>query len=217
MGELECQKQVSRTWISNDFPHYTVGCNYLSMSYTSADMSLCKLYICCRHFSLIWSATLVWYGYPDSNVHGAKMGPIWGRQDPHGPHVGPMNIAIWIYTICHNISISSQPIRSYKRFMASYPYELSQSDAGIVTEFLLHYMFVSYLALYVRAFRGEEIFVYIYVCMIHYGLIKTLCVLDMASHLICDKPLPEAHNLLDDDMLLCKENPLDSPHKGPII
>ena len=21
------------------------------------------------------------------------MGPIWGRQDPGGPHVGPMNIA----------------------------------------------------------------------------------------------------------------------------
>ena len=25
---------------------------------------------------------------PDSKVHGADMGPIWGRQDP-------MNIAIW--------------------------------------------------------------------------------------------------------------------------
>ena len=23
------------------------------------------------------------------------MGPIWGRQDPGGPHVGPMNHAIW--------------------------------------------------------------------------------------------------------------------------
>ena len=32
---------------------------------------------------------------PDSKVHGAYMGPIWGRQDPGGPHVGPMNIAIW--------------------------------------------------------------------------------------------------------------------------
>ena len=27
--------------------------------------------------------------------HGANMGPIWGRQDPGGPHVGPMNFAIW--------------------------------------------------------------------------------------------------------------------------
>ena len=24
------------------------------------------------------------------------MGPIWGRQDPDGPHVGPMNFAIWV-------------------------------------------------------------------------------------------------------------------------
>ena len=23
------------------------------------------------------------------------MGPIWGRQDPGGPHVDPMNFAIW--------------------------------------------------------------------------------------------------------------------------
>ena len=35
--------------------------------------------------------------YPDSKVHGANMGPIWGRQDPGGPHVGPMNFAIWVY------------------------------------------------------------------------------------------------------------------------
>ena len=34
--------------------------------------------------------------FPDSKVHGANMGPIWGRQDPGGPHVSPMNFAIWI-------------------------------------------------------------------------------------------------------------------------
>ena len=32
---------------------------------------------------------------PDNKVHGANMGPIWGRQDPGGPHIGPMNFAIW--------------------------------------------------------------------------------------------------------------------------
>ena len=32
---------------------------------------------------------------PDSKVHGVNMGPIWGRQDPGGPHVGPMSLAIW--------------------------------------------------------------------------------------------------------------------------
>ena len=37
---------------------------------------------------------------PDSTVHGANMGPIWGRQDPGGSHVGPMNFAIWaIYVL----------------------------------------------------------------------------------------------------------------------
>ena len=33
---------------------------------------------------------------PDNKVREANMGPIWGRQDPGGPHVGPMNFAILI-------------------------------------------------------------------------------------------------------------------------
>ena len=32
---------------------------------------------------------------PTWGPSGAEMGPIWGRQDPGGPHVGPMKIAIW--------------------------------------------------------------------------------------------------------------------------
>ena len=31
---------------------------------------------------------------PDSKVHGANVGPTWGRQDPGGSHIGPMNFAI---------------------------------------------------------------------------------------------------------------------------
>ena len=31
---------------------------------------------------------------PNNRVHWANMGPIWGRQDPGGPHVGPMNFAM---------------------------------------------------------------------------------------------------------------------------
>ena len=34
---------------------------------------------------------------PDSKVYGPNMGPIWDRQDPGGPHVGPMNFVIWDY------------------------------------------------------------------------------------------------------------------------
>ena len=32
---------------------------------------------------------------PYSRVQGANMGPIWGRQDPGGPHVGPVNFVVW--------------------------------------------------------------------------------------------------------------------------
>ena len=43
---------------------------------------------------------------PDSKVHGANMGPNWGRQDPVGPHVGLMDFVIWdamvhFENICH--------------------------------------------------------------------------------------------------------------------
>ena len=34
--------------------------------------------------------------YPDSKAHVTNMGPIWGRQEPGGPHVGPVNFAIWV-------------------------------------------------------------------------------------------------------------------------
>ena len=32
---------------------------------------------------------------PDRKVLGANMGLIWDRQDPGGPHVGPVNFTIW--------------------------------------------------------------------------------------------------------------------------
>ena len=44
-------------------------------------------------FRMIWSCCYV--RNPHSKVYGAYMGPTWGRQDPCGPHVGPMNLAIW--------------------------------------------------------------------------------------------------------------------------
>ena len=33
---------------------------------------------------------------PDNKIHVVNMGPVWGRQDPDGPHVGPMNFAIFV-------------------------------------------------------------------------------------------------------------------------
>ena len=61
-----------------------------------------------QHMASFQSADLSWricdmdtlttfhsYQCPDTKVHGANMGPIWGRQDPGGPHVGPMNLDVW--------------------------------------------------------------------------------------------------------------------------
>ena len=35
-------------------------------------------------------------GFPDSKVHGANMGPTWVLSAPDEPHVGLMNLAIWV-------------------------------------------------------------------------------------------------------------------------
>ena len=40
---------------------------------------------------------------PDNKVYGANMGSIWGRQDPGGPHVGPMKLTIWV--VLHELYI----------------------------------------------------------------------------------------------------------------
>ena len=45
--------------------------------------------------SLNIQTRILYRGVLDSKVHGANMGPIWGRQDPGGPHVGPTNFTIW--------------------------------------------------------------------------------------------------------------------------
>ena len=46
--------------------------------------------------------------YPDNKVYAANMGPTWGRQDPGGPHVGPMNLAIWVGTVV--VELLSKPV-----------------------------------------------------------------------------------------------------------
>ena len=50
----------------------------------------------------------------DNKVLGANMGPIWGSQDPGGPHVGPMKLAIWdcLDVNCNLSRLSSFPMIS---------------------------------------------------------------------------------------------------------
>ena len=54
-------------------------------------------------------------GYPDSKVHAANLGPICGWQDPGGPHVGPMNLAILVYVmviLCNFETMKSSLLRN---------------------------------------------------------------------------------------------------------
>ena len=50
---------------------------------------------------------------PANKLHGANMGPIWDRQDPCGPHVGPTNFAIWEarYELYHDLELPSYGIK----------------------------------------------------------------------------------------------------------
>ena len=58
------------------------------------------------HHMTLWS--------PDGKIHGAIMGPIWGRQAPGGPFVGPMNFAIWVSAPAHYPFTKILNFRLYK-------------------------------------------------------------------------------------------------------
>ena len=52
---------------------------------------------------------------PDRKVHGANMGPAWGRQDPGGPHVDHTNLAIcdmFMYSAQTPVVVIFIPIRA---------------------------------------------------------------------------------------------------------
>ena len=44
------------------------------------------------------------------------MGPTWGRQDPGGPHVGPMILAIWEVGYSKECAIVTSDIAKIKLF-----------------------------------------------------------------------------------------------------
>ena len=71
------------------FSHY-VGVDPFYQHGLTAIRARISIYICvfCRMCLLI-------HTHPDSKIYVASKGPTWGQQDTGGPHVGPMNIAIW--------------------------------------------------------------------------------------------------------------------------
>ena len=107
-----CTDLAPRLWCASKYPHSAWGRDMMRIWGTNSQNVLYQ-----------WSGTLMatsinlycfydtlhqWHLYqktfckgncllrtvPDSKVRGANMGPIWGRQDPGGPHVGPRNFAI---------------------------------------------------------------------------------------------------------------------------
>ena len=79
---------------------------YMNLMGQGHSLHSCYLGQCCQdefyEGNIYWNvfvfqhtSSLLYHNTPDSKVHGTNMGPIWGRQDPGGPHVGPTNFAIW--------------------------------------------------------------------------------------------------------------------------
>ena len=44
---------------------------------------------------------------PNGKIRGANLGPILGRHDKGGPHVGPMNFATWVHLVDHRTVIKN--------------------------------------------------------------------------------------------------------------
>ena len=81
-------------WIMN---HKSTKVQVMAWYHQAMLTDLCHLigHINCKNVT--WASWCMnpWKLDPDNKVHGANMGPIRDRQDPGGPHVGPMNLAIW--------------------------------------------------------------------------------------------------------------------------
>ena len=95
-------------WICNIFGYDTFEFTSIFSRGQWVKMSLHRQALSCMS-----SCTSCTKRSPDSKVHGANMGPIWVRQDPGGPHVGPMNSAIWVHTIAADGFLCHQDISSH--------------------------------------------------------------------------------------------------------
>ena len=80
---------------------YAVCIMILKLTTLLQDLSVCHIGLitkCLVSLKYNWSSSkhgTLLHSVPDNKIHGANMGPIWGRQDRGGPHVGPVNLAIW--------------------------------------------------------------------------------------------------------------------------
>ena len=66
----------------------------------SVFLALCEGWLVnsCHKGSAVWEK-FPWHN-PDSKVHGANMGPIWGPTGPRWAPCWPVNLAIWVVLLC---------------------------------------------------------------------------------------------------------------------
>ena len=103
-GHLSNRK-ISLKWISLYLKFPECGFNKFH-TYHSSDAKTC-------HIGPWFSLLAIWItNIPDSKVHGANMGPIWDRQDPGVPSVGPMNL-VNRDTVVFTVSKVMTPISTY--------------------------------------------------------------------------------------------------------
>ena len=87
-----CTWCITSVWVATISNNTIVACRHGIFDFKDTFGSLCS-YVNSWHCDNI-PFKRVNQQSPDCKVHDANMGPIWGRQEPGGPHVGPMNFAI---------------------------------------------------------------------------------------------------------------------------
>ena len=72
-----------------------------------------------------------WVLSPDSNVHRANMGPIWGRQDPGGPLLAP-------WTLLSGNAFDCFPINKLLRKLKRHMIVCTSTCGAHIVNFLFH-------------------------------------------------------------------------------
>ena len=83
-------KLFLKPWVSND-PYFQKDISNLAYGGQRMLYGIVELSI----YSVKRLMSAQCQDIPHSKAHGANTGPKWGRQDPGGPPIGPMNFAIW--------------------------------------------------------------------------------------------------------------------------
>ena len=103
-GLADALHLISTCWEGSNLPEDTVWSpysrdNYFQKNYKQPISCLwalfCEFRIWPMPYACLCHAACKTM-FPHSKVHRDNMGPTWGRQDPGGPHVGPINFAIWV-------------------------------------------------------------------------------------------------------------------------